>query len=791
MANSIVGYTPDVLDGIITYNGGETDTAIVSVDNVEYKIYATVKDGALTKLVANDNSIAIVQTDTDKRLNVKISPNAGNRLELKSNGLYAAGPSEADIDNIRHEILGLQEDVIQDGRHINEVESKLEVLKGKIPTKTSQLVNDAHFVTNEELSENYATIEYVDTKLGESGFITTKFVNSITDVKHENILYFVKRGGTANDVYDEYMLTSEHKAERIGGLSKDEVLGLITSAIAAKQDKLIAGSNIKIEGNVISVDGISLPFKSVDYDEFDIIDNELHIDEDLLHSINDVPNIQRDLITAQIHIKENAGEIGALKESKQDKLIPGAHIKLENNKISAEVIDSYAKLKDIPKINNVELKDNVSLSSLGAQDKLQSGINIKTINGQSLLGSGDIEISAGDGTVKSVNGVEPDQDGNVELQIPSLDGYRTALEQDVIDATKQEKLTAGENIEIKRDESGDLVISAAGGPEGTVDYNVLINKPTINGVQLLGDKSLSDLGIDIPDISNKADKSYVDEQIAAVEAEIPSIDNLATKEELNAVENKIPSITNLATKEELQQVEDKIPSDSVTHAELQAVENKIPSIEGLVTEQKLQSELVKKQNNLTAGANITISGNTISAKDTVYTAGENITIENNVISAVCNSKLDETITVTETIGNYKPGDVIEEGTDLLSIIKNMLVKEIPPVTSVQVYLGGSDMEPTSVDELSMEEIEIEELMSDQGLKRTIVCGNVETEEGQFATIAVPKEYELESMVVTAAPIFPLNYKTVRTETHNIYYNTPESYDEPDGINYTFKFKKVN
>ena len=37
--------------------------------------------------------------------------------------------------------------------------------------------------------------------------------------------------------------------------------------------------------------------------------------------------------------------------------------------------------------------------------------------------------------------------------------------------------------------------------------------------------------------------------------------------------------------------------------------------------------LQSKQNNLVAGSNITISGSTISAKDTTYTAGENITIE--------------------------------------------------------------------------------------------------------------------------------------------------------------------
>ena len=69
----------------------------------------------------------------------------------------------------------------------------------------------------------------------------------------------------------------------------------------------------------------------------------------------------------------------------------------------------------------------------GKQDALVSGTNIKTINNQSILGSGDIEISSG-----------------------------------------------------------------GGGTGGTTDYDELVNHPKINGVELVGDKSTDELGIDIP-----------------------------------------------------------------------------------------------------------------------------------------------------------------------------------------------------------------------------------------------------------------------------------------------------
>jgi hypothetical protein len=58
----------------------------------------------------------------------------------------------------------------------------------------------------------------------------------------------------------------------------------------------------------------------------------------------------------------------------------------------------YSNLSNKPKINSVELNGNKSLSDLGVQETLVSGTNIKTINNNSLLGSGNITIQGGGGT---------------------------------------------------------------------------------------------------------------------------------------------------------------------------------------------------------------------------------------------------------------------------------------------------------------------------------------------------------------------------------------------------------
>ena len=87
---------------------------------------------------------------------------------------------------------------------------------------------------------------------------------------------------------------------------------------------------------------------------------------------------------------------------------------------------------------------------------------------------------------------------------------------DQLKFSKQEKLTAGENITI--DENN--VISATGGGGtggGTTDYEQLDNLPKINGVELSGDISLSELGIEIPNMDNYYTKTEIDTIVGDIE----------------------------------------------------------------------------------------------------------------------------------------------------------------------------------------------------------------------------------------------------------------------------------
>lgn len=180
------------------------------------------------------------------------------------------------------------------------------------------------------------------------------------------------------------------------------------------------------------------------------------------------------------------------------------------------------------------------------QDLLVSGTNIKTINSQSLLGEGNIEIESGSNIpflfINSTTHLSGDfaavknaiaNKTPFELYYVNILGYgdiaapevcfvsgetiqatfhfeSTTANHTVVRTTiiptgvsgetsyhsYQEQLVSGTNIKTINGESilgeGNLEISGSG---GTTDYTQLTNKPQINSVELSGNKSLSDLGI--------------------------------------------------------------------------------------------------------------------------------------------------------------------------------------------------------------------------------------------------------------------------------------------------------
>lgn len=139
-------------------------------------------------------------------------------------------------------------------------------------------------------------------------------------------------------------------------------------------------------------------------------------------------------------------------------------MKYIDNRLNANIV----KLEDA---NNNFTSDNVegALSEAGnkiknKQDKLVSGTNIKTINGESLLGNGDIEITGGG----------------------SIDTSNFATKTDL--ANKQNLLVSGTNVKTINGQSilgyGNIEITSSGGSGGSgtnfsVSYNEVNEELTI------------------------------------------------------------------------------------------------------------------------------------------------------------------------------------------------------------------------------------------------------------------------------------------------------------------------
>lgn len=351
---------------------------------------------------------------------------------------------------------------------------------------------------------------------------------------------------------------------------------LITVDLTGLQPQLVSGTNIK------TINGMSI-----------LGSGNLSVQPTLVSGTN-IKTINNNTI------------LGSGNIDLQTKLVSGTNIKTVNNQsllgsgnisiggggtpgIDARSADEYAQENLVPDFENhtlgthpeVAFGSGLSVGDLvvdGTSDvkgvairvdtdviqpKLVSGTNIKTINNQSILGSGNITISGGGGGqdmgirvaekgeigsyaegsgVGTETGINPSDgpliayDKGSGLSMTTLEdggediGVMLGIDGDVI----QGKLVSGSNIKTVNNESllgsGNLSVQSTlvsgtniktinnqsilgsgnisiggGGGGGTDDYTALNNLPQINGHTLVGNMSTSDIGIVIPDISTKQD----------------------------------------------------------------------------------------------------------------------------------------------------------------------------------------------------------------------------------------------------------------------------------------------
>jgi len=214
--------------------------------------------------------------------------------------------------------------------------------------------------------------------------------------------------------------------------------------------------------------------------------------------------------------KTDFEELKETVESKQDNLVSGTNIKTVNGEslLGSGDITIEGSGSDVDTSNYVT-KDDLQDAVGDKQDKLISGTNVKTINGKSILGSGDITIEGSGSDVDTSNYVTKD-----DLQDAVGD--------------KQDKLISGTNVKTINGKSilgsGDITIEGSGSDVDTSNYvtkddlqdavgdkqDKLIsgtNVKTINGKSILGSGDITIEGSGSGDSGSNTFDTEVDDSM--------------------------------------------------------------------------------------------------------------------------------------------------------------------------------------------------------------------------------------------------------------------------------------
>lgn len=177
-------------------------------------------------------------------------------------------------------------------------------------------------------------------------------------------------------------------------------------------------------------------------------------------------------------------------------LVAGNNIDIENGIVSVTGITSYTGITSGDVVTALGFEPASETDMSNKQDTLVSGENIKTINGQNILGAGDIVISGGTGGTSYSAGTNIDIT-NDTISVTGITSYTGITSGDVVTAlgftpassndlsNKQDTLVSGTNIKTINGQdilgSGNIVISGGtGGTSYSAGTNIDITNDTIS-----------------------------------------------------------------------------------------------------------------------------------------------------------------------------------------------------------------------------------------------------------------------------------------------------------------------
>ena len=314
---------------------------------------------------------------------------------------------------------------------ISEVKAQIEA---EIPSKVSDLQNDLNFASTgdvESMISGFTTSADVKTQIEGYNYINscqsqTQIDNSISG-KVDTDIFAAYTANTKTEIDNAVSVKAD--SSRV-----DEIEEVTASALvelhSTKQDILVSGTNIKtinnqsllgsgnieiqggsgsdysagtnidITNNVISVTGITIPTSNTAF-------------------TNDAGFVNSGEVETQITSKgyiTGYTETDPVFQASAASGISEQDISNWNAKLDSSALTPY--------YTSAQTDTAISNATSGKQDTLVSGTNIKTINNQSILGSGNIEIQGGGETYSAGEGIGIDADNIISV----TGNYETIVE---------------------------------------------------------------------------------------------------------------------------------------------------------------------------------------------------------------------------------------------------------------------------------------------------------------------------------------------------------------------------
>lgn len=502
----------------------------------------------------------------------------------------------------------------------------------------SQLVDDIQIagspVTKDTVIDQFAIIGFTSGGGGGAGGAVSSVNGQTGDVIITPASLNVYTRAEVDAAINAETTERQKQDSALGGMIAAETAAR-EQAVASKQDILVSGQNIKtINGeSVLGAGNITIQGGTSNWDDiqgkpefaevatsgsYNDLTDKPEIPSDYIENITD-SDTEFSIDTAFNYKSGKKYSLSFSKTGGFDVIIGGVGGTQRNINLSIDT-DIIATKEDLA--NYQPVGDYATKTELASkQDTLVSGTNIKTINGQSLLGNGNIQIEGG-GTVDSSLSTTSENPVQNKVITNALNDKASKTEL----ATKQDSINKYVSSITPNPQSTGFILS-------TIDINAE-GEPTITSFQLNNTKD--------PDIEFEADRTNP--------AEPKSYIKLSANVLKKAVADQI-----YATKTELEgKVDDADIADMLTKSE--AASTYQPKGEYATT-----SQLSGKQDTLVSGTNIkTVNGNSLlgegditiqagGAVDTEMSDTSENAVQNKVIKAYIDSLVGNILTQLQEI----------------------------------------------------------------------------------------------------------------------------------------------